>query len=229
VKRFVLWDVIIDLGLFTIIGTSFAKYPKAFSVFNGFKQEADKSSWRPFLRVIRNCILTSFVLILLFGIIQGFLFWLPHNAVGIYLTLYHPDIDLVRHYHPQIAYDYFGLGLKLINFSLVFVFLFRIGIIIKIIQELLRSNNRSKPVNSLLIFIALIPFIFCAARFSQPRQYQKESLSDSTISKSLDKQDDEDVLELKRIEDDEPKILSEAPRAHITIHDSSTGETTTND
>ena len=55
-------EIIIDLGLFTIIGLSFFKCPQAFFLINFSKRDDSESMWWVFFRVVRNCLLTSIVL-----------------------------------------------------------------------------------------------------------------------------------------------------------------------
>lgn len=235
VKRFFLWDVAVEIGFFTIVCTAFARYPRSFFFFNGFDSPGRESSNLLFLKVLRNCFLTSLVLIILLGIIQGFLFWMPKYAVGIYLELTHPELGLQGHKQPQ--YEYLGHGLKLINFSLIFVALIRIRIFTTLAHSIFFAGKRSKPIHSFIIFFATFLLIFCAARFSQPQKYQlveeiksqdAETSTDVILFQKKEDRAGAESADDRIITEEESKLIQEAPRAHITVHDNSTGETTTN-
>jgi hypothetical protein len=213
VKRFLLWDIGVELGFFTIVCTAFVKYPRAFFFFND--PSSKESLSKSLALVLRNCVLTSLVLILFFALFQGLLFWIPRYAVGIYVELSHPEIwKNISDKEPQ--YDYFGHWLKLINFSLIFILFIRAKILTTLVQRAMISAGRTK-LHPALIFAVLFSLLLCISTLIQFRQYQEANEVGLKTEKS-----EEEILPIKT-EDIEPN------RAHITVYDPSTGKIISND
>ena len=227
-SRSFLSEIIIDLGLFTIIGLSFFKYPKAFFSVNFSKQDDSESMWWVFFRVFRNCLLTSIVLMFFVAILQGLLWWLPQFLFGFYAQPHHPEyiMDFTAHEPSQwdhlfknnkkvhVTFDqvfkmYFP-WIASINFSLILLLLVRIGIFVTIIKTFFRRS-----LNSFIIFLVLLPIIFFASKIFISEE-QIQDLSNQEIEESISKKD---------LPSGSKAI--EVPKIHIEVYDSQTGETTT--
>ena len=227
-SRSFLSEIIIDLGLFTIIGLSFFKCPKAFFFVNLSKQDGSESMWWVFFRVVRNCLLTSIVLMFFVALLQGLFWWLPQLLFGFYAQPHHPEYIMDFAVHEPSQWDHlfknnkrihitFDAVFKMyfpwvssINFSLIFLLLVRIGIFITIIKTFFR-----KSINSFVIFLALLPLIFFASKIFVPEE-QIQDLSNQEIEESISKKDLPSGSKAK-----------EVPKIHIEVYDSQTGETTT--
>lgn len=212
IKRFLLWDVGVELGFFTIVCTAFVKYPRAFFFFND--PSSKESLSKSLVLVIRNCVLTSLVLILFFALFQGLLFWVPRYAAMMYVELSHPEIwKNISDKQPQ--YDYFGHWLKLINFSLIFIFFIRAKILTTLAQKVLISSGRTK-LHPVLIFAVLFSLLFCVSTLIEFQQY-KEGNEVGLKTEKID----EKPLPAKN-QDLEPN------RARVTVYDPSTGKIISN-
>lgn len=234
VKRLFIWDILVGVIFCGIVVPSAMYLSPSFIFFNGIVHSHEENLWISFLRVFRNCLLTSLILIAFFAIVQGLLWWVPDIIVGIYLQEYYPEMRVRK--EDQIIYEhlgYFGLWLKSINFSLIFLSLIRIGILFRIIKNLIHFKKKYKAINFFALLAVLFSLIFCAAKYIESQQYQgttkmkyQDDKSDVQKWVPFQKRDDKKVNNGVAVDDD---VIQELPRARITVYDPVTGETTTNE
>lgn len=215
-SRFLIEDVVIDICFLGITGTAFAKYSDAMFCLNNYrKRESEALPW-VFFRILRNCLLSAIVWTLFIGILQGLFWWVPKYAVGIYLELCKPEFFIgkgLRNYDKlEIQYLYLGFWLKSINFSLIYLFLVRIGIFVTLIKTFFR-----RPLNSFVIFLVLLPFIFFASKVFVPQESAQDP-SEPKLERTNSRENSSKDLQEK-----------EAPKIHIEVYDPNTGEIRTSD
>ena len=224
-SRSILSEIIVNLGILTIIVLIFFKSPQAFFLVNFSKQDDAESMWWVFFRVTKNFLLTSIVLMFLVGNLQGLFWWLPKFLFGFYAQPLHPEYIMDFTEHKPSEWDYIWKNDKRthvtidqifkmyfpwvssINFSLIFLLLIRVGIFIKIIKVFFR-----KSLNSFALFLALLPFIFLASKIFIPKE-RSQNLHNQEIEKSIFKENLPSGSKAK-----------ETPKIHIEVYDSQTGE-----
>lgn len=222
-SRFLIQDVVIDICFIGITGTAFAKYSEAMFCFNNYRIKASEDLLWVFLRIIRNCLLTTIIWILFIGILQGLFWWVPKYAVGIYQEYFYPSEYSIyeNDYSANLRkpknfitidqlFDLYFPWVLSINFSLVCIFFVRIGVFVSITKTFCR-----RPLNSFVIFLALLPLIFFASKTFVPGEQTQDS-SNKEIDSSISEKDLPSGSKAK-----------EVPKIHIEVHDSLTGETTT--
>ena len=224
-KRFFLWDFVVQIGLFAIFGSMLFKAPSMFFCFNSHKKFDEESLWISFVRVFFTCLTSSIALVIFFATMQGLLAWVPEFIHTVYVESFHPELFKTKlleiHYRTYLGWT------NSVNLSLIFIFLIRIGVITTILQGLLLRDRRFKLTNPFIIIAVLLPFILSASMFLKPQEYKgvtkmvlhKEEASDSQTTPS------EKSADINSSEKVDP---SERPKAHITIYDSSTGIIRTN-
>jgi hypothetical protein len=222
VKRFFLWDVVVELGFFVMFVAVFIRVPSLFFCFNGYQKFDDEALLVSFFRVSASCIITSFSLIALFAATQGLLYWLPEFAITGYMQLSYPDQWAIQGgWVDEKIKQYLSL-VNPFNFSLIFIFLIRSGIITTILQGLLLRDKRFKLTNPILILAVLLPLILGLSYFIKPQQYKGAT--------EIRHQNEEikAVNLIKESTSQNPSNEEEHPKAHISIYDPMTGQTISN-
>lgn len=198
--RFVLWDVLIEIGLFTIVVGYVSRNPLSFVQFNAFYKHENEHFFFVFIRVLWVSLATSFVLMLVLGMIQGFFDGLPQFL----LWQYYPEhlregfgiVDGISPVENKISpsgvvstwgiiygtklpyvtsyqlFDYHFGFLKAFNFSLLFVLFLRIGIFTTLFRDLLESINLKVSSTKVVVALSLI-FLFFSTDFTQLFSYQR--------------------------------------------------------
>lgn len=220
-KRIFLEDIVFDFGFCVIFLGMLFSSPRWFFCFYGHQKFDEESLWMSFFRVFTSCFASSVALIMFLAFIQGCFFWIPRLFSELYLE-YVLNITVFKKGYREAQYiAHFG-WLKPINLSLIFIFFVRIGIITTILQGLLIRDKRFKLVHPLIIIASLIPLLLFAARYVEPQQYQAPLAEKSSTPKYL--KDKEKISNFKPTQE----LITEHPKASISIYDPNTKETVSN-
>lgn len=155
--RRVLFGELLPFFLFFLLPTFFFK-PDTLFFYAGFRKFHDEYLLLSFTRVVRDIFISSIIIILLMGCLQGFFFWI-NWGYGLYLELVHPEIlaparndaETLEIINQQLAW------LKHFNLSILFISLIRSGILVTIIRGLLYNDKRARlvPAKKIIPFIAV--------------------------------------------------------------------------
>lgn len=202
VNRILLWEIIIQIGFFGIIVGAFARFPHLFFKFNGYEKYEGENPWIIIFRAIGACIVTSFVLMLLFGMIQGFApgVYSPDYLLRIFLNykfdeatilngnpassqwirdeLYDPNKLFVTSHQ---VFDYYLGWTRAINFSLIFLFIIRIGIFTTLIGEFLETTKFGKVNSAKIVLVLLVIISSICINWKKLSEYQRPKLQPKTI------------------------------------------------
>ena len=255
-KRFFLWDVVVQIGFLVMFVAVFIRVPSLFFCFNGYRKFDEESLWISFLRVVASCIVISFSLIALLASTQGLLYWLPEFSLTCYMQLSYPDQWATQGgWVDEQIKQYLSL-VNPFNFSLIFISLIRSGIITTILQGLLLRDKRFKLTKPVLILAVLLPLILGLSYFIKPQQYkgateirhQSEEIKDENHYEYSYKHHKKVISQNPSNQERQPKDYSvynpmtgqtisnnqkplneeEHPKAHISIYDPMTGQTISN-
>jgi hypothetical protein len=199
----------------------FIRFPSLFFCFNGYQKFDDEALWVSFLRSAASCILTSFSLIALLATTQGLLYWLPEFVISGYVQLNNPQWANKAGWLDEQIKQYLSL-VNPFNFSLIFIFLIRSGIITTILQGLLLCDKRFKLTNPILILAVLLPLILGLSYFLKPQQYK------GAAEIRYQNEEIKAVNPIKESTSQNPSNEEEHPKAHISIYDPMTGQTISN-
>lgn len=256
-KRFFLWDVVVQIGFLVMFVAVFIRVPSLFFCFNGYKKFDEESLWISFLRVFASCIVISLSLMALLSTTQGLLYWLPEWVYTLCLQLNNPQwVTKAGWAEQKLQIEQYHNLVNPFNFSLIFIFLIRSGIITTILQGLLLRDKRFKLTKPVLILAVLLPLILGLSYFIKPQQYkgateirhQNEEIKDENHYEYRYKHHKKVISQNPSNQEQRPKYYSiynpmtgqtisnsrkplndgERPKAYISIYDSTTGQTISN-
>ncbi len=198
--RIVLWDILIQIGLFVVVIGYTSRNPWVFVQFNVFYKHENEHFFFVFTRVVWACLMTTLVLTLVLGMIQGFLDGLPQFLVWQYypehllkgsgiINGYSPVENKISPsglvstwgmvYGTKLSYvtsyqlfDYHFGFLKSFNFSLLLILFLRIGIFTTLFRELLETIKLKVSTTKVVMALSLV-FLFFSIDFSQLVNYQR--------------------------------------------------------
>lgn len=227
--RLLIEDLVVDFGLITVVGTAFTKYPHSFFEFNNYRKFKEEYQFWVLIRIFRNIFLTSVVLVLFFGILQGLFWWLPEGVFGAYIEPKYPeykmDFSIPEPSHwdyifnsqnkPYVTYaqmfDSYFPWAKKINFSLIFLFFFRANLVIQIFQAIFSK----KHLEAWKIFVTSLVFVVVTSLLFIPKVGKKSEVVTS--------------VEIKKISSEVGTKPTPPPKLYIEVFDPATGETTTSE
>ncbi len=171
VRRFVLGELLPIL--FFIIIPWFFISPTILFCYGGFKKFHDEFLAYSFLRVVRDVFISSIIIILFLGCLQGFFFWTKW-IYGLFLNLVFPEIfahakndaETLKIINQQLSW------LRPFNISILTTLLIRSGILVTIIQGLIYHDKRLRltPGKKIAPFLA-IPIILATVLIPQHITY----------------------------------------------------------